>query len=124
MYIGCSGKNCVYTCCSGEKCVCTRVALRIITYIVLWEGAGLYRLTCDLIRSYRWYATNLWVEEVSSKLLRFGFFICMVIGGQGCPKILVIFVLAERTMLSSYLVILYWLGGMVFPSEFLKLTRL
>jgi hypothetical protein len=32
-----------------------------------------------------------------------------VIGGQGCPQILVD---------------LYWLGGLVFPSEFLKLTRL
>jgi hypothetical protein len=32
-----------------------------------------------------------------------------VIGGQGCPQILVK---------------LYWLGGLVFPSEFLKLTRL
>jgi hypothetical protein len=48
----------------------------------------------------------------------------MVIGGQGCPQILVIFVLAERTRLSSDLVILYWLGGLVFPSEFLNLIRL
>jgi hypothetical protein len=57
-------------------------------------------------------------------LLRFGFIICMVIGGQGCPHILVIFVLDERTRLSSYLVILYWLGGLVFPSGFLNLIRL
>jgi hypothetical protein len=33
----------------------------------------------------------------------------MVIGGQGCPQILVI---------------LYWLGGLVFPSEFLNLIKL
>jgi hypothetical protein len=107
MYIGCSGHNHIYVGCSGEKCICTQVAVRRITYIVFWEGAGLYRLTGDIIRSYRWSATDLWAEEVSSKLLRFGFLICMVIGGQGCPHILVIFVLAERTRLSSYLVILY-----------------
>jgi hypothetical protein len=52
--------------------------------------------------------------------MRFSFLICMVIenkvvlnfgdfGGQGCPYILVV---------------LYWLGGMVFPSRFLMLTRL
>jgi hypothetical protein len=63
-------------------------------------------------------------RKVSSNLMRFGFFICMVNGGQGFHKILVIFVLAERTRLSSYLVILDWLGGIFFPSEFLKLTRL
>jgi hypothetical protein len=39
--------------------------------------------------------------------MRFGFVICMVIGGQGCPNILVIFVLAEKTRLSSDLLILY-----------------
>jgi hypothetical protein len=57
-------------------------------------------------------------------MLRFGFLICMVIGGQGCPHILVIFVFSERTRLSSDLAILYWLGGMFFPSKFIKLTRL
>jgi hypothetical protein len=57
-------------------------------------------------------------------LLRFGFLICMVIRGQGCPRILVIFVLAERTMLSLELVILYWLGRLVFPSRFINLIRL
>jgi hypothetical protein len=56
-----------------------------------------------------WYATYLWAKEISKDLLRFGFLIFMVIGGQGCPHILVD---------------LYWLGGLVFPSEFMKLTRL
>jgi hypothetical protein len=49
----------------------------------------------------------------------------MVIGGQGCSHILVIFLMAERTSLSSYLVILYWLGGLVFALrifEFNKVT--
>jgi hypothetical protein len=41
----------------------------------------MYRQTSDVIRSYRWSGSNLWAEEVSSKLLRFGFLICMVVGG-------------------------------------------
>jgi hypothetical protein len=45
--------------------------------------------------------TDLWAEEVSSKLLRFGFLICMVIGGQGCPWYFGDICLAERTRLSS-----------------------
>jgi hypothetical protein len=65
--------------------------------------------TGDINRPYRWSATDLWEEEISRDLLRFGFLIFLVIGGQGCPQILVK---------------LYWLGGLVFPSEFLKLTRL
>jgi hypothetical protein len=36
----------------------------------------------------------------------------------------VIFELAERTLFSSDLVILYWLGGLVFPSRFMNLIRL
>jgi hypothetical protein len=35
----------------------------------------------DLSRSYRWSAAYLWAEKVSKYLLRFGFLICMVIGG-------------------------------------------
>jgi hypothetical protein len=53
-------------------------------------------------------------------LLRFGFLFVWLLenkvvlsfgdfGGQGCPHILVI---------------LYWLGGLVFPSGFLMITRL
>jgi hypothetical protein len=64
-------------------------------------------MTGDIIRSYRWFTTDLWAEEFSNKLLTFGFLICMVIGGQSCPRVLVIFVLVERTRLSSGLVILY-----------------
>jgi hypothetical protein len=44
-------------------------------------------LTGDISRSYRWSATNLWVEDISRIVLRFGFLICMVIGGQVCPHI-------------------------------------
>jgi hypothetical protein len=46
--------------------------------------------TGDVNRPYRWSATDLWVEEISRDLLRFGFLIFLVIGGQGCPQILVI----------------------------------
>jgi hypothetical protein len=61
---------------------------------------------------------DLWAEEFSNKLFSFVFFICMVIGGQGCPHILVVFVLAERTRLSLDLMILYWLGGLFFSQIF------
>jgi hypothetical protein len=63
----------------------------------------------DGSRPYRWSATDLWAKEISKDLLRFGLFIFIVIGGQGCPQILAN---------------LYWLGGLVFPSEFLNLTKL
>jgi hypothetical protein len=83
----------------------TQVGLRRIAYIVLWARASPYRMTSDIIMSYKWSAADLWAKEVSCKLLRFGFFICMVIGGQGCPQILVIFVLAERQGCPQILVI-------------------
>jgi hypothetical protein len=83
----------------------------------------MYRLTGDVVRSYRWSATDLWAEEVSSKFLRFGFLIYMVIGGKGCPQILAIFVLDEKARFSSDSVILYWLGGMVFPLKISKVNK-
>jgi hypothetical protein len=81
MHACCSGKSRVYAGCSGAKRVCTRVAIRRIIYIVFLVGEGMYMQTSDVIKFYRWSGSNLWVEEVSSKLLRFGFLICMVIGG-------------------------------------------
>jgi hypothetical protein len=68
-----SGCNHVYVVWSGEKSVCTRVAVRRTAYIFLWEGEGPYILISDIIVSYWWSAIDLWAEEVSSKLLRFGF---------------------------------------------------
>jgi hypothetical protein len=65
--------------------------------------------TSDVNRSYKWSTTNLWAKKIFRDLLRFGFMIFMVIGGQGCPQILVD---------------LCWLPGMVFPSEFLNLRKL
>jgi hypothetical protein len=56
----------------------------------------------DISRLYKWSATYFWVEEISRDLLRFGFLIFLVIGGQGCPHIF-----------GDYLC---QLGRMVFPS--------
>jgi hypothetical protein len=89
-------------------------------------------MTGDVNRLYRWSATYLWVEDISKDILevwfsdlygywRTRFFSALVtfedevflsfsdFVGQDCPQILVI---------------LYWLGGLVFPSGFLMLTRL
>ena len=63
--------------------------------------ADINNSTYEINRSYRCSAIDLWVEEISKDLLRIGFLIFLVIGGQGCPQILVK---------------LCWLGGLVFPS--------
>jgi hypothetical protein len=56
-------------------------------YKLFWEGEGPYMMmTGDLNRLYRWSATDLWEENISRILLRFGFLICMVIGEQGCSQ--------------------------------------
>jgi hypothetical protein len=41
--------------------------------------------TCNVSKSYKWFETYLWAEEISKDLLRFGFLIFLVIGRQGCP---------------------------------------
>jgi hypothetical protein len=46
--------------------------------------------------SYKCSATDLWEEDISSDLLRFGFLIFCVIGGQGCPHTFGRFVLDTR----------------------------
>jgi hypothetical protein len=81
-------------------------------YINIREGAGLYMLTLVTSTGHTGDLQQICGKRIfPGYLLRFGFLICMVIGGQGCPHILVIFVLVERTRLSSVLVILYRLGG-------------
>jgi hypothetical protein len=55
-------------------------------YLIFWAGTDPYRMTGDVSRPYRWSTIDLWVEEISIILLRFGFLICMVIGEQGCSQ--------------------------------------
>jgi hypothetical protein len=49
--------------------------------------------TGEINKTYMWFATDLWVEEISMHLLMFGF---LVIGGQGCSQIFGRFVLVGR----------------------------
>jgi hypothetical protein len=66
MYASCNGNSHVYMGCIGENHICMWVAVRRIMYIVFWAGAGMYMLTGDAIRSYRWSTTNLWAKEIFS----------------------------------------------------------
>jgi hypothetical protein len=79
---------------SGNNFICTQVAKETIAYICTrffgrsrFVQANINNNVGDIGRSYRWFATYFWAEEISSKLSRFGLLICMVIGGQGCPQI-------------------------------------
>jgi hypothetical protein len=77
----------VYMGCSGENNVYTQVPNKVNHIYFFWAGTDPYRLTCDVNKSYKWSTTDSWTEDISRILLRFGFLICMVIGGQGCPHI-------------------------------------
>jgi hypothetical protein len=80
MYVGCSGNNrvCMWVVVGTIRCTSM--------YNLFWVGTGPYRLTGDVNRLYRWSTTDLWAEDISRILLRFGFLICMVIGEQGCSQ--------------------------------------
>jgi hypothetical protein len=84
---------------SGNSHIRAWVAMVRIVYICT-ELPGKVQvctgMTGDINMLFRTSTTNLWEEDISRDFLRFGFLICMVIGGQGCPQILVI---------------LYWLRG-------------
>jgi hypothetical protein len=43
-------------------------------------------MSADFDRLYKWSTINLWAEDISKILLRFGFSF-LFIGGQGCPQI-------------------------------------
>jgi hypothetical protein len=67
----------MYVGCSGNSRVCTWVAVGTVAYICtyfFWVGAGPYRLTGDINRSYRWSATDLWEEDISRIFVEVWFF--------------------------------------------------
>jgi len=101
--------------CSGNSRVCTRFLVGTVMYICTWFlgrsrsiQTNVNSHMANVSRSYKRSATNLWAEEISRDSLRFDLLIFLVIVGQGCPQILVT---------------LYWLRGLLLPSEFLKLTK-
>jgi hypothetical protein len=104
-----------------------RVAVGTIPYIhtkFIWVGADPYMMTFDINKLYRWSIVDLWAGDISRDLLRFGFLICMVIGGQGF-QILVKLCWLRGRVLSSDLVIFVLVGGAGFAlgiSEFDKVT--
>jgi hypothetical protein len=107
MYMGCCENNHVHP------------------YKFFWVGESLYRLTLgDLIRLYRWSVAYFWVGEISRNIVEVWFSILYGYWRIRLSSYFGYIVSVERKRFSINLVILYWLGGLVFPLEFLKLTRL
>jgi hypothetical protein len=109
---------------SGNSGIRTRVAMGTVAYIRT-ELLGQVQVRIGLTGDVNRWSADLWAEDISKDSLRIGFLFCMVIGGQGCPQILVKLYSLRGQVVSSNSVIFVLVGRDGFAlriSEFEKVA--
>jgi hypothetical protein len=88
-------------------------------YLSFWASTNLYRLTGDISRPYRWSTADLCAAEIPRDIAEV---FLSDLYGYWRTRLFLVLVTLEDKFCPQILVILYCLGGIVFPLGFLMTT--